>query len=39
MNFDVMPELHSPLGYYYSLLLMGAVAGGMVIYFKNKKWI
>lgn len=39
MNFDVMPELHSPYGYYYSLLLMGAVAGGMVIYFKNKKWI
>jgi Mg2+ and Co2+ transporter CorA len=39
MNFDVMPELHSPLGYYYSLLLIGAVAGGMVIYFKNKKWI
>jgi Mg2+ and Co2+ transporter CorA len=39
MNFDVMPELHSPFGYYYSLLLMAAVAGGMVIYFKNKKWI
>ena len=39
MNFDVMPELHSPFGYYYSLLLMGAVAGGMVIYFKKKKWI
>jgi len=38
MNFDVMPELHSPFGYYYSLLLMGAVAGGMVIYFKKKKW-
>jgi magnesium transporter len=39
MNFDVMPELHSPFGYYYSLLLMGAVAAGMVVYFKNKKWI
>jgi magnesium transporter len=39
MNFEVMPELHSPFGYYYSLLLMGAVAGGMVIYFKKKKWI
>jgi len=39
MNFDVMPELHSPFGYYFSLLLMGAVAGGMVIYFKIKKWI
>jgi magnesium transporter len=39
MNFDAIPELHSPFGYYYSLLLMGAVAGGMVVYFKNKKWI
>ena len=39
MNFDVMPELHSPFGYYYSLLLMAAVAGGMLVYFKNKKWI
>ena len=36
MNFDVMPELHSPFGYYYSLLLMGAVAGGMVIYLRRK---
>ena len=39
MNFDVMPELHSPFGYYYSLLLMGTVAGGMVIYFKKKRWV
>ena len=36
MNFDVMPELHSPIGYYYSLLLMAVVAAGMLIYFKNK---
>ena len=39
MNFDVMPELHSPFGYYYSLLLMRVVAADMIIYFKNKKWI
>jgi magnesium transporter len=39
MNFDVMPELHSQFGYYYSLLLMAVVAAGMLIYFKNKKWI
>jgi magnesium transporter len=39
MNFDVMPELHSHFGYYYSLLLMGTVAGGMVIYFKKKRWV
>jgi magnesium transporter len=39
MNFDVMPELHSPLGYYYALSSMAAVAGGMIIYFRKKKWI
>ena len=39
MNFDIMPELHSPFGYYYSLGLMAAVGGGMIAYFKWKKWI
>ena len=38
MNFDVMPELHSPIGYYYALSLMAAIAGGMILYFKKKKW-
>jgi magnesium transporter len=39
MNFDVMPELHSAFGYYYALVIMAAVAGGMIIYFRKKKWI
>ena len=39
MNFDIMPELHSPFGYYYALGLMAAVGGGMIAYFKWKKWI
>jgi magnesium/cobalt transport protein CorA len=39
MNFDVMPELHSPLGYYYVLSSMATIAGGMIIYFRKKKWI
>lgn len=39
MNFDVMPELRSPYGYYYALGLMAAVGGGMIAYFKWKKWI
>jgi magnesium transporter len=38
MNFDVMPELHSPIGYYYALSLMAAIAGCMILYFKKKKW-
>jgi magnesium transporter len=39
MNFDIMPELHSPYGYYYALGLMAAVGGGMIGYFKWKRWI
>jgi magnesium transporter len=39
MNFDVMPELHSPLGYYYALSLMATIAGAMIIYFRKKKWV
>jgi magnesium transporter len=39
MNFEIMPELHSPYGYYYSLGLMAAVGGGMIGYFRRKRWI
>jgi magnesium transporter len=39
MNFDIMPELRSEYGYYYALALMAAVGGGMIGYFKRKKWI
>jgi magnesium transporter len=38
MNFDIMPELRSPYEYYYALGLMAAV-GGMIGYFRRKKWI
>ena len=30
MNFDIMPELRSPYGYYFALGLMAAVGGGMI---------
>jgi magnesium transporter len=45
MNFDRsrsvlnMPELSSPIGYPAVLLLMAAVAGLMVLYFKRKGWL
>ena len=39
MNFDIMPELRSPYGYYYALGLMAGVGGGMIGYFKRKRWI
>lgn len=39
MNFEVMPELKYPYGYFILLGFMGCVAGGMLLYFKKKKWI
>jgi magnesium transporter len=45
MNFDPqvspynMPELHWRYGYFYSLLVMAAIAGGMLAYFWSKGWI
>jgi magnesium transporter len=39
MNFKVMPELTSEYGYYYALGLIAAIGGGMILYFKRKKWI
>jgi len=39
MNFDVMPELHTANGYYIVLGAMAACIGGMLVYFKIKKWL
>lgn len=39
MNFEFMPELSSEFGYYYALGLIAALGGGMVLYFKRKRWI
>jgi magnesium transporter len=45
MNFDRtssvlnMPELSSPIGYPVVLLVMAAVAGGMLLYLKRKRWL
>jgi magnesium transporter len=39
MNFDNMPELHSPRGYYVLLSVMGLVALGQLTYFKLKHWL
>lgn len=38
MNFDYMPELRSRYGYIGVWIVMFAVMGAMVIYFKRKKW-
>ena len=39
MNFDYMPELKSPYGYAAVWVVMLSLMGGMVIYFKKKRWI
>lgn len=39
MNFDFMPELHLRWGYYALLGVCAVVAGGMLIYFRRKKWL
>ncbi len=39
MNFDYMPELHSPYGYAITWGVMLSIMIGLVIYFKKKKWM
>jgi magnesium transporter len=39
MNFLHMPELGWRFGYPLVLLLMGIMAGGMLAFFKRKKWL
>ncbi len=39
MNFDYMPELHSAYGYIVVWLIMLTVIGGLLYYFRRRKWI
>jgi magnesium transporter len=39
MNFKNMPEYDWRYGYPSVLLLMGVIAGGMVLFFRKKKWL
>lgn len=39
MNFEFMPELKSPYGYFITLGVMGIVAIGLISYFWYKGWI
>lgn len=38
MNFKHMPELDWPWGYGLAWAVMAAIAGGLVVYFRKKKW-
>jgi len=39
MNFENMPELKHPYGYFIALGGMAIVFIGMIVYFKRKKWL
>jgi len=39
MNFDHMPERHTPWGYYGLLTVMVLIATGLVLVFKRKRWL
>lgn len=39
MNFENMPELKNPNGYYYALGAMAAIVVGMLGYFRKKGWV
>lgn len=39
MNFDNLPELNWKYGYYAVWAVMLAIAGGMLFYFKRRRWI
>jgi magnesium transporter len=39
MNFDYMPELKSPYGYATVWVIMLSVMGGLIFYFRKRKWM
>lgn len=39
MNFDYMPELGTRYGYAVTWVVMLAVMGGLLVYFRRRKWI
>ena len=39
MNFDNMPELHKEWGYPAFWVIVSSVAGGMLIWFRKRKWL
>lgn len=38
MNFEYMPGVHQPFGYYGIMLIMLAIVAAMIIYMKRKGW-
>jgi magnesium transporter len=39
MNFDAIPGLHSPKGFWFAVGFMGVAVASMLYLFKSKRWI
>ncbi|MBI4543634.1 MAG: magnesium/cobalt transporter CorA [Gemmatimonadetes bacterium] len=39
MNFEAMPGLHNPYGFWISMLAMFLVSGGLLYYMRRKGWL
>ena len=39
MNFDNIPELHFENGYFILLIIMAVITVGLLLFFKQKKWL
>jgi magnesium transporter len=39
MNFQNMPELRDPYGYYITLMVMGLITLAMLVFFRKKGWL
>jgi magnesium transporter len=39
MNFEIMPELHWQYGYAFAWLVIVAMVGGLLYYFKRNDWM
>jgi magnesium transporter len=39
MNFDAIPGLHSPTGFWIAVMVMLGIVIGMLFLFRRRKWI
>jgi Mg2+ and Co2+ transporter CorA len=39
MNFEALPLIHSPTGFWLALALMVSVGGGLLVYFRSKRYL
>ena len=39
MNFDYMPWVHNPFGYYGAVIVMAVIVLVMVVYYRRRGWL